>query len=474
MTDYEKIAKHLAEKSLKRFIKEAWHVVEPHIPFVDGWHIDAVALHLEAVTSGDIRRLIINIPPGHMKSSMTNVFWPAWEWATHPEYRYIFASYSSELSTRDSLRMRRLIESPWYVQRWGDKFQLLGDQNAKQRYENNQSGFRVASSTGGMGTGERVHRAVSDDLIRANDAHSEASRNTAIEHMRAMSTRGVNPETFAQVLIMQRLHENDPTGWLLEQGGWEHLYMPAEYEPHRKCVTSIWEDPRTEEGQYLWPQQFGKAQIDEITKALGSYGAAGQLQQRPAPQEGGIFKRTWWKFYKAQPVFRTIVQSWDTAFKTGRNNDNSVCTTWGVLDNGYYLLDCWAGKLEFPELKRQAIMLAQKWKPTTILMEDAASGQSLLQELQRDSALPLKPISPDRDKVARAYAVTPLIEAGRVHLPEDAEWLADFFNELSTFPNAAHDDRVDSVTQALNHLLHQGNTGLLDFYARKAAELKNN
>lgn len=441
-----------ARRSLREFVRQGWDVVEPHIPFVPNWHIDAICDHLQAVSEGRIKKLIINVPPGHMKSLTVCVFWPAWEWATTPHTRWLYASYSSDLSVRDSNRMRLLIKSDWYRDLWGDVYTLTKEQ--EKRIDNNQTGFRVASSTGGMGTGERVHRAVSDDLLRANDAHSEAMRRQAIGHLQAMSTRGVNPDEFAQVLIMQRLHENDPAGWLLEHGGWDHLCLPAEFVEARRCQTSIgFVDPRTKEGELLWPAQFPQHQIDDIKRALGSYGAAGQLQQLPSPDEGGIIKRQWWKYIRPEALakmkFRRIIQSWDTAFKDNANSDRSACTTWGETDTDFYLLHCWSGKLEYPDLKRQAISLWREWGAHAVLIEDKASGQSLIQEMKRETRMPVLPIRVDGNKVARAHAVTPLIEAGRVYLKDGEPWLGGFLDECSLFPNGTYLDIVDSMTQAI-------------------------
>lgn len=204
----------------------------------------------------------------------------------------------------------------------------------------------------------------------------------------------------------------------------------------------------------MFPDRFGEKQVRELEISLGSYASAGQLQQRPSPPGGGIFKTSWWQYYRdgGLPPVKRIVHSWDTAFKTGSDNDFSVRTIWAETDRGFYLLDLWKEKVEFPDLKRMVSSFKAEHHPQTILVEDKASGQSLIQELQRDTVLPIIPVKVDKDKVARAFAVTPLIEAGRVFLPEGAPWLADFVASLAAFPNAAHDDDVDSTTQALAYL----------------------
>lgn len=395
------------------------------------------------------------------------VFWPAWDWIDHPHLRWLFASYSSDLSTRDNNRTSRLINSDWYRARWGDRYSVLKDND--HRIENDKTGFRIASSTGGLGTGERVHRSVNDDLLRANDAHSEAMRKQAIEHLRAMSTRGVNPSEYAQVLIMQRLHEDDPTGWLLadQPGVWDHLCLPAEYESKRTIVvggikqivdmkslpTSIgWTDPREQDGDLLWPEQFPAVELAKIKKSLGSYGASGQLQQRPSPAEGGIFKRAWWKYYLVRPgSFDEIIQSWDMTFKDVEKADFVAGHVWGRRGADFYLLDRVHDRMSFVESVKSVKGLSYKWPEAHAkCVEDAANGPAVISTLEHE--IPgLIAVSPAGGKEARAYAVSPFVEAGNVYLPDPsiAPWIHDFVEEAAQFPNAAHDDDVDAFTQAI-------------------------
>jgi predicted phage terminase large subunit-like protein len=448
----EQIDAELAKRSLSEFIKQAWHVLEPTAAFVDNWHIQAICSHLEACSRGEITKLIINIPPGHMKSLLTCVFWCAWEWINKPHLKWLYASYASHLSVRDSIKTRVLIGSDWYQRNFGNKYQLI--KTNEQYITNNKTGFRIATSIAGLGTGERVHRVINDDLVNATDAQSEAMRLQAINHMQAMATRGVPSEPFIQILIMQRLHEADPAGWAMEQGGWEQLILPAEFEPNRRAKTKIgFKDPRQEEGELLWPALFPTDKLEEIKSALGPYGTAAQLQQRPSPLDGGIIRLEKLQFYtEIQEKVDYYVQSWDTAFKTGKENDYSVCTTWAVCKTGYYLVDRYKAKVEFPELKKMLIMLANQWRPATILIEDKASGQSLIQELKRDTRLPVKPIKIDTDKIARVNAITTTLEAN-TYLPQNLPWMRDYLDNLLVFPNGAHDDDVDSTSQALNFMV---------------------
>ncbi len=450
----QNIRKEMAERRLLSFIQQAWPVVEPGSAYVHGWHVEAIVQHLEAVSSGQIRRLLINIPPRHMKSLTVAVFWPCWEWIRKPEKRFLFASYKQSLSVRDNTRSRRLLRDPWYASNWGDSFQLAGDQNQKSRFENNKGGYRLATSVGSAVTGEGGDRIVVDDPHRAQDIYSQKRREQVLEWWdQVMSTRLNDPMTGAMVIIMQRLHEKDLSGHVLAQGGYEHLCLPAEYEG-KPCVTCLgWEDPRREPGELLWPRRVDAQTLQSLKTALGTYGAAGQLQQQPVPSSGGVFKREWWRFYRRIPEARLCIQSWDTGFKTGENNAYSVGQTWIAADNGYYLRDLVRERLEYPELKRLVQSWSAKWNPQAILVEDKASGQSLVQDLQRGARLPLLPVQVRTgDKLTRAHTVSALVEAGKVFLPEEAPWLADFLDELSRFPKSAFADQVDALTQALHYL----------------------
>ncbi len=284
-------------RSFREFVEQAWHVLEPSTAFVPGMHVDAICDHLQAVTEGRIRDLIINVPPGHAKSLLTAVFWPAWVWIDKPQTRWVFSAYRADLAMRDSVKCRTLIESEWYQSRWGDRFGLRDDENQKQRWANDRTGYRVIASVG-AGTGERGDVVVIDDPTSVDQAESDTERKTANEWWTGtMSTRLNDLRTGHRVVIMQRLHEDDLTG-NLEGRGYELLMLPQEFEPDRACVTSIgWRDPRTEPGELLWPVKNGAAEIARMKVDLGSYRYAGQYQQRPSPAGGGIFKRFWWRYW---------------------------------------------------------------------------------------------------------------------------------------------------------------------------------
>lgn len=395
-----------------------------------------------------------------MKSLAVAVFWPAWEWIDHPERRWLFAAYAESLSLRDSIKCRRLIESPWYQKRWGDRFAMADDQNAKGRFENDKTGYRLATSVGGAATGEGGDRVVVDDPHNVKEAPSAAMRESVLAWWdQVMSTRLNDPKTGAKVIVMQRLHEADLSGHVLAQGGYEHLCLPAEYEGPKMFTAIGWSDPRVEPGELLWPERFGAQELAEMKRALGSYGAAGQLQQRPSPAEGGIFRRDWWRFYDAPPaLFDELIQSWDMTFKRADDNDFVAGQVWGRKGADCYLLDRVKERMGFVETQRAVRNLTAKWPDATAkLVEDKANGPAIIDSLGRDIG-GLIPVEPDGGKEARAAAVSPMIEAGNVWLPspKNAPWVTDFIEECAAFPNAAHDDDVDAMTQALRRLSHAG------------------
>lgn len=471
---YNYLEKDICEKSLYEFTKAAWHIVEPGTEYKDGWHIRLICDHLQACLAGDIKRLIINIPPRHMKSIICGVMFPAWVWTHRPNFRWLFASYAGSLSVRDSLKCRRLITSNWYKSKWGELFKLTGDQNLKSFFENDKTGYRFATSVGAATTGHGGDAILVDDPQNALQSSSCKMRDSTIEWWdQAMSTRLNNQQQGFKVIIMQRLHQDDLTGHLLKQGGWEHLCLPAEFEESRKSATKIGGDHRKNDGELLWPSHFGKKELQELKLSLGEYGTAGQLQQRPAPAEGGIVKKNWFKLLNLkenQPFIQFIIQSWDTAYTEKTANDPSACVTLGVFatkkGKRVLLLDAWAKHLSYPDLRQKAwdevsaeYNGKQKKQVDVILIEDKGSGIALARDL-RIGLVPVKTYNPGRaDKITRMHIISPLIEAGMLYLPESEissgnyqSFCKDFVHQLTTFPNADHDDIVDATTQALIYL----------------------
>ena len=440
------IDRELAERNLRDFVRLAWPIVEPSTQFMDGWHINAIADHLQAITRGEIRNLLINVPPRHMKSLLVSVFWPCWEWLKCPQRSWLFSSYAATLSIRDSLKCRRLIESSWYQSNWGDRFRLTSDQNTKGRFENDKSGYRLATSVSGAATGEGGDRIVVDDPHNVNEAESDTIRHSVLDWWdMVMSTRLNDPKTGARVIVMQRVHEDDLSGHVLAQGGYEHLCLPAEYEEGRSIIGSLgWSDPRTSAGELLWPERFGTNEIEALKRSMGSYAAAGQLQQRPAPAEGGLFKRHWWRYWKPRgtslppvPVrhpsgelqhvpavdlpaqFDALAQSWDMAFKDLVSSDFVAGQVWGNKGADCFLLDQTKERLDFPGTLRAVRSLTERWPAAGLkLVEDKANGSAVIATLKHEIS-GLVAVNPEGGKEARASAVSPQIESGNVYLSSE-------------------------------------------------------
>lgn len=454
-----KIGVAICETSLWEFVKTAWHLVEPD-PLVPGWHIETICRHLEAVTFGHIRNLVINIPPRHTKSLLVSVLWPAWEWgpARKPKTRWLCMSYDGDLSIRDSVKCRTLLQSPWYRARWGHLFGLMGDQNAKERYHNNRGGQRVSSSVGGMATGEGGDRLVIDDPHNIKNITSETSREAVIQWWQTvMPTRLNNPKKSSKVIIMQRSHDQDLVGHIRSTaaGDYVWLVLPAEFEPQTRCKTLLgFEDPRKHEGELLWPERFNAETLGTLKRELGSYAYAAQFQQRPSPMEGGILKRAWWQYYITRPTdFDFIFQSWDLAFKDLKTSDYVCGQVWGVKGANRSLLDEVYQKLDFVGTIQAIRRMTFKWpKATAKLVEDKANGPAVISALKNEIPGMLA-FSPEGSKVSRAFAASPVVEAGNVWLPDPSlcPWVGDWVEDMTNFPNAAHDDRVDAFSQAMIH-----------------------
>jgi predicted phage terminase large subunit-like protein len=447
------------KRSLKEFTKSCWPTIEPSRPFHDNWHIDAISEHLQAVVEGDIRRLIINIPPRHMKSLSVAVALPAWTWTIQPEKRFLFASYASSLSIRDSVKCRRLISSPWYQEHFGEGFVLTGDQNQKQRFENDKTGQRIATSVDGALTGEGGDIIVIDDPHNVREAESSTVREGVLEWWdQAMQSRLNDPKTGAFIIIMQRVHENDLTGHIIENHfeQWDHLCLPARYEVGHPTLTVSslgFTDPRTQDGELLWPERIDERTLGNLEKSLGSYAAAGQLQQRPMPRGGGILKAEWWVPWDKEtlPDIEYVIQSWDTAFSTKEKSSYSARTTWGVFRKdgqvNAIVLDMWYDRVSYPELRRIAQESYYDFEPDAVLIEKKASGQSLIQDL-RMAGIPVLEYSPDRDKEARAHASSAILEDGRIWFPSSKNWSKNLIDICAAFPAGDNDDIVDTCTQA--------------------------
>jgi predicted phage terminase large subunit-like protein len=489
-----------AERSLHAYFKQAWGQIEGARPFVDSWHIGALCEHLEAVSLNQIRLLNINVPPRSSKSSVVSVAWPTWHWPRWPETRFGFASHDEKLAERDAVKARALIESRWYQNRFGDKFKINPKIDRQDKYANDKWGERIALGTASKLTGEGADIWVLDDANDAQDAMSEAKLEATRDWLdTVLSTRFNDPKSARFVNIQQRIHEKDATGHLQEKFGKDmvNLILPMEFEPDRRCVTvklpstgdKPWADPREEEGEPLCEARWGPEEIDQLKRSLRSqYAIAGQLQQRPAPAEGGMIKRSWFKLwqYAEPPKFECVLQSWDTATSEKEEAAYSACTTWGVFRDpknqpAALLLSMWRDRLEYPELREMVKRVAYDYlddetdeplerpnphnAPDIVLIESKSSGLTLIPDLMRAGIRGVQPFDPTRfgDKIGRVRGVTHLIQNGRVYLPTSAPsyqypkgWAMEFVNQCMLFPKAESRDLVDTMTQALLRLSASG------------------
>lgn len=454
--DWLAIEREYCERHLVNFVKKAWPIMEPATPYVHGWHIDAICEHLEAVSEGRIRNLLINIPPRHAKSLLLAVFWPCWEWTVRPHTRWLFSSYAQQLSVRDSAKCRRLILSPWYQSLWGGKYKLNDDQNAKMRFENSSTGYRLATAVGAAATGEGGDIVAVDDPHSAQQAASDVQREAALVWWsETMSTRLNDAKTGRKVIVMQRLHERDLSGFVLEQGGYEHLCLPAEYEPNRQCVTSIgWSDPRQEEGELLWPERLGEVEIEDRKRELGEYGYVGQFQQRPAPRGGGMFPVERFRILDIPPEKDDIsasVRYWDKAGTAG-----SGAYTVGVLmhrlkDGRYVIEDVVRGQWEALDREKrikQTALSDGKAVQIWVEQEPGSGGKESAEATIRNlTGFVVKADRVTGEKEVRADPYAAQVQGGNVSLVY-GPWIRQFLAEHEVFPVGQYKDQVDAAAGA--------------------------
>jgi predicted phage terminase large subunit-like protein len=412
--------------------------------------------YLEELLSGKIKKLAIITPPRMGKTTLGNVMAPAFALGRNPTETVITVSYGSELSETWGRRVRNILGDPAFH----DVFplcELSPDSAAAYRFATTAGGEYSAVGRGGPVTGRGASLLILDDLIKdSSEANSDTVCRGIIEWLQHVAFTRLTPN--GRVLaIATRWSERDPMGWILQQQGWTVLHLPA--------LAERVADPLGREiGEALWPSRYPVKALESIRADVGGRVFQTLYQGNVSASQGTIFKRDWFQHYHQPPEsFSRIIQSWDTAFKTGAINDYSVCATFGETQSGFYLLALYRAKVEFPELKRQVAQQADLWRPSEIYVEDKASGQSLIQELKLATTYPVIPVKIDRDKEIRASAVTGYFESGRVLFPEGAAWLADLEDELASFPGGLHDDCVDAISQALNRLRDShGCLGLVD------------
>jgi phage terminase large subunit-like protein len=494
--DQDSTVRARCERRFINFVQEAWHILEPAAQFVHSWHIDAICDHLEAVTDGGINRLLINVPPGAMKSLLTSVMWPCWEWGPKnlTTYRYLTSSFAETAVSRDVRKMRMLVESDWYQNLW-PHVELT--RHGEFSLENTLTGTRDGVPFGSL-TSRRGDRLILDDPHSVEKAESQNDRERAVRRFREGAINRLNDQQLSAIIvIMQRLNEGDISGEILDTGmDYVCLILPMEYEASRHCSTEIgFDDPRSKDGELLAPQRFPQDVVDALKRDMGTYAYAGQYQQRPAPRGGGIFPYNGWEYWEKElaakygrsenqfPDMDFIIASADTAFTEKQENDFTALVILGVWTDFHglqniMLMHFWQKRLKFAPAVEEITKSCRKWKVDRLIVENKASGIAVYQEivrLTREEEFAVQLVDPkNEDKKARAETVAQFFgeekedgtrRQGLVYAParlqdNGAVWPRDWADELmaqaSTFPKGKHDDGVDAMVHGLRFLRARG------------------
>lgn len=490
---------------LLSFVRYFWHILEPGTKFRDGWALEAICEHLEAVTFGEITKLLINVPPGFMKSLLTDVFWPAWEWGPMqmPHVRYVAFSYSSSLTERDNVKFHDLMASADFQAMYGEQVQLR--KVGEKKVSNRKHGWKLATSVGGVGTGERGDRVILDDPHNVKESESELTRTETIRWFwESMSSRLNDMETGAKIVIMQRVNEQDVSGEIIEKGDWCHLMIPMEYrwsagEDGEAPQTDIgWSDPRWRpepedcEGELAWPERFPERIIPSMKKDAGPFAWAAQYQQIPKARGSTIFEQDFWQPWEPLdqkfPVLTYVAASVDSAYTEKEENDPSAMVVGGIFEdeNGFnraIIMHGWRRRLKFsgpkvvPSPGEKAVAFRQRqqkawglveWVADTctrfhvdrLLIEGKASGISAAQSLANShphAGWAIQMVDAKIDKVARALAVQPSFAQEMIYMPFPLrQWSVDIMDEMEYFPKGKYDDLTDATTQLIKHFRDLG------------------
>ena len=457
--------KTLCEMSFYEFFKQAWHIVEPAIELSSNWHhkyiCDALQEEAERIIAKKpkTKDIIINVPFRSTKSLIVTVMFPVWSWIKDPKLRFITSSYSANLSIELATKSRDIIFSEWFKSRWGTIFHIKKDQNLKERYENNHMGMRRATSVGGTVTGQGGDFLIVDDPLSPQMANSATERENANEWYRTTFYSRLNsPKIGVRIIIMQRVHEDDLSGFLLDREtrlNYNHICIPAtiDGEVKPKKLENFYDD-----NGLFWDERFGQDVLDDYKKALGSYGYAGQLMQTPTPLDSGMIKQEWFKIdrYREDGVVNFVI---DPAYTANQKNDPSALLAYIYKDNKWQIIDCTNVYKEFPDLVKfipQWVTKNGYTNKSRIFVEPKASGKSIVQTLIRETGLNVREDKPPtKDKVARVADISATLESGRVGLLQGS-WNNEFLDQLTKFPSAKHDDMVDCLVMAVNKEIWTG------------------
>jgi predicted phage terminase large subunit-like protein len=446
----------ILRNDLYSFIREIFPIVSPNDAFAGNWHIEAIAYQLTRVAKGEVKRLIITVPPRSLKSICASVAFPAFVLGRDPRRKIIGVSYSEGLARKHSNDCRAVMRSPLYS-RLFPHTRISPAKDTELEFATTLGGGRLATSVGGTLTGRGGNLIVIDDPMKPQDAQSEAARESTKQwHANTLLTRLDNKTRDAIVVVMQRLHVDDLVGHLLEQEGWVHLNLPAIAESEQRIALNATHSHLRHPGELLHPEHDPRYVLDEFKHSMGSLAFSAQYQQEPIAEGGNLVKWQWFEFYDEPPArdFNDrIIVSWDTALSAKELASFSVCVVLQVRGETAYVLDVLRERLEYPDLRRKVIELHKRWRHVNndyaLVIENKGSGMSLIQDLKKENIHAIA-VDPAGDKVMRVNEQTARIEAGSVWLPKQAPWLDEFRREILAFPASRHSDQVDAFSQALD------------------------
>ena len=455
------LLRRLLSKDFEAFAEKAWMWINGGEPMMWNWHIDAIAHVLGLVQARSCRRLLVTMPPRNGKSNLISVIFVAWCLGHDPRLRFVCVSYSNHLSATFGRDCLAIMQSDWYREAFPGTM-ISARRAAASDFATTRGGGRLATSVDGTLTGRGGDIIILDDVIKPDEAFSETVRNSVNDwYRKTLASRLDDKKRGAIICVMQRLHQFDLAGLMIESGVWRELKLPAIATEDEEIELTAGRKHCRKAGEALHPEREPLDELARIRAEMGSTAFNAQYQQMPVPAEGLTFKRAWLKSYDPGTVdYRsggTILQSWDTANKAGETNAWSVCITALYRNQLIYVLDVCRVRLEMPELVRKAVELANRFRPEHLFIEDKASGESLIMLLRKELPRNLWPLprNPTTDKVTRAEGVSPIVENGRLFLPTEASWLGELKAELLGFPNTRFLDQVDALTQMLEWVRQQ-------------------
>jgi predicted phage terminase large subunit-like protein len=453
------VTRALMRRDLYWFVVRVFMTVDASQPFLPNWHIKLVCDWLMLTVNGNLNRFIVTLPPRNLKSICVSVALPAFILGQDPTARIICVSYSDDLARKFARDCRKVMESKWYRLLFPDTH-LSKRRSATNDFETTRGGGRFTTSIGGALTGRGGGYIIIDDPIKPQDALSSAIRASTNQwYDNTLRSRLDNKSNGVVIIAMQRTHIDDLVGHVLEREHWDHISLPAIAERDEVFTIGDGTDVGRMMGEALHPERESLEVLEQTRAFMGEFAFQAQYQQNPVPEGGNLVKWDWFSFYDDAAQFDSqsgrVIQSWDTAISVNETADWSVCTTWIVRGDDYYLIDVFRARLDFPSLKRQIVAYKKAFRADTVLIEDAGAAQGLIQQLKGERMVRPIAIKPERSKADRLAAQSAVIEAGRVHLPRSAPWLDTFHAEMVAFPSGRHDDQVDSVSQFLGWVTRQ-------------------